>query len=54
MILILILLVVFAVVGGLLLHASIKVQHHKAKPYPSFLYGFHEDGTPIEGWHELK
>jgi hypothetical protein len=54
MILILILLVVLAVVGGLLLHASMKVQQYKTKAYPLFLYGFHEDGTPIKGWHELK
>ena len=43
-----------AIVGALLLHSLMKIQQLAYQPPPLWLYGFHEDGTPIKGWHELK
>ena len=48
------LFILAAIVGGLLLHASMKVQQFKVQPPPLWLYGFHEDGTPIKGWHKAR
>lgn len=49
-----ILFILAAIVGGLLLHASLKIQQLKYEPPPLWLYGMHEDGTPIEGWIKPK
>lgn len=42
------------IVGALLLHTMIEHHHLSVQPPPLFLIGFHEDGTPIEGWHKEK
>ena len=49
-----ILFIIAAIVGGLLLHSIIMLERERLKPPPLWLYGMHEDGTPIEGWIKPK
>lgn len=50
----LVLAIICAVVGGFLLHAMMQLEHLKTQPPPLWLYGMHEDGTPIKGWHDKE